>query len=232
MKKNYHASIRYAPALICAVAGVCLSAPAVQAQAPPSAPLVTLTTAHSPVQKVLRTLFAEAGIRNFVIDADVQGTVNISLSAVSFPTALKQILGAVTPALDADVQDGIYHIRVAPNNFTKIGLFHYDAAMMAGLVTRPDGIIDVPPNFVIAVNSAGMPSSAPAGTAPMPGMPTNQGGPAVRGPVPAVNAILPDGVKRIFALQGDNSLVIKSAPSSFARLSMNTDQTESEGNNP
>ncbi len=162
-----------------------LTVSAVQAQADRS---VTLNVSQQSVQTALRTLFADAGIRNFVIDADVQGNVNLSLSDVPYSVALKQALGAVSPPLTAEMQDGVTHIRVKPptqarslsashqiiaivqgnpllpdvvpaavnvpkDGFTEIGVKHYDAGMMADLATRPGGLIDVPPNFVIPANS-------------------------------------------------------------------------------
>lgn len=194
-----------------------LTVSAVQAQADRS---VTLNVSQQSAQTALRTLFADAGIRNFVIDADVQGNVNLSLSDVPYSVALKQALGAVSPPLTAQMQDGVTHIRVKPpaspepvsshqiiaivqgnpllpdvvpaavnvpkDGFQTIGVKHYDAGMMADLATRPGGLIDVPPNFVIPANSG---ASKPPGA--------------------AANNVLPDGVKRIYARESDNVLVIE-----------------------
>ncbi len=103
-----------------------------------------------------------------------------------------------------------------PSVFTKIGIRHYDAGVMADLATRPSGIIVVPPNFVIPAGTG--PSSALAAPAV-----TTVGGPPVSPVVPAAfggvpiaapagTNVLPDGVRRIFVLESDNSLVIEGTP--------------------
>ena len=196
--------------ILCALAAAAACTSAAQAQAPLAVPtppaastaLVTLNARQAPVAEALRTLFAGGGVRNFVIDPDVQGRVNLRLSGVPFSVALKQVLGAVTPALAADVEDGITHVRVAPASYAEVRLRHYDAAQMAGLITRPDGIIDVPPNFVFAANAA-----PPGPAAPVPAGPGQPAGvrPATRGAA----TVLPDGISRIFALQSNNSLVLE-----------------------
>ena len=43
------------------------------------------------------------------------------------------------------------------SQFDTIGVQHYDAGMMADLVTRQDAIVMVPPNFVIADNGPAVP---------------------------------------------------------------------------
>ncbi len=106
----------------------------------------------------------------------------------------------------------------APNSqFYKIGVQHYDAGMMADLVTRQDAIVVVPPNFVIAdgglapvlsggpvVTTIGGPNNRPVpGPAPAAAPPVNN---------PMANNRLPDGVQRIYALRADNSLVIEITP--------------------
>ena len=77
----------------------------------------------------------------------------------------------------------------SPMHFTKIQVQHYDAGVMAGLITQPDGIIVVPPNFVI---SAAKQSAASA--------------------VTTVKPVLPQGIQRIYVLESDNSVVIQTAP--------------------
>ena len=207
---------------------------------------VTLTISEVPVQTALKLLFSSAGIRNFVIDPDVQGAGNVgalSLSGVPLSVALKQVLGAVNPPLTADLRDGIYHVHtgasVLPdadtptqfsasatdtgqNGFYKIGIKHYDAGMIADALTRRGGIILLPPNFVIP--SAFSASGAPAGTTiTTVGAPRNPApaAPAVNnaqaGALGAANA-LPPGVKRIFILESDNSLVIEATPKGYDNL--------------
>lgn len=112
----------------------------------------------------------------------------------------------------------------APSVFTKIGIRHYDAGVMADLATRPSGIIVVPPNFVIP--AGGGPSSLLASP-----VVTTIGGLAAPSPFAAVGAapsapvaapatanVLPAGVRRIFVLEGDNSLVIEGTPEAAQSL--------------
>lgn len=104
----------------------------------------------------------------------------------------------------------------AAGQFYKIGVQHYDAGMMADLVTRQDPIVIVPPNFVIpsggfapalsggpATTTLGAPGLRPAPNT----LPT-----AASAPTPPANNRLPDGVERIYALQSNNSLVIQMTP--------------------
>ena len=79
--------------------------------------------------------------------------------------------------------------QAPPVQFTKIQVRHYDAGMMADLITRPGGIIVVPPNFVIA---AAKQPPANAST--------------------AANPVLPPGIQKIYVLESNNSLVIQTAP--------------------
>ena len=78
--------------------------------------------------------------------------------------------------------------------FTKIRIRHYDAGMIADLITRPDGIIVVPPNFVVPAGAMVPPKAAPN--------------------------VLPEGVRRIFVLESDNSLVIEATPEGLASLTL------------
>ena len=217
---------------------------AAQAQTGVESKPVTLNVSQVPVQTVLKTLFNSAGIRNFVIDADVPGMARVgslSLSDVPFSVALKQVLGAVSPPLVAELRDGIYHIQtrasVPPdfrveasfpvgdagqNNIYKIRIKHYDAGMIADALTRPGGIILLPPNFVIpsAFGAAGGPTApniatagaargltpaAANGVGPQPGLPTGAN-------------VLPPGVKRIFILESDNSLVVEATAQGYENL--------------
>ncbi len=227
------------PALL-AAAGL-----AARAQTGVQAKPVTLSVSHAPVRTVLKLLFTSAGIHDFVIAPDVPGEAGVgslSLTGVPFPVALKQVLGAVSPPLAADLQDGVYHVRAsssveiladfpAPmedagqNRFYKIGVKHYDAGMLADAMTRRGGIILLPPNFVIPANSAA-PTALNRLTV------TTTGGPSGPGmPVPGVNGpptgpaaggqagnVLPPGVKRIFVLESDNSLVVEATPDGIDNL--------------
>lgn len=207
---------------------------------------VTLNVSQVSVQTALKLLFSSVGLRSFVIDADVRnaGSVgSLSLSEVPFSVALKQVLGAVTPPLVADLRDGVYHVHTAASaaldaeapaafpasaedagqsSFYKIGVKHYDAGMIADALTRRGGIIPVPPNFVIpsAFGGQGAPTGPVVTTVgaqrtPMPAAPvglTPQAGPQVSANV------LPPGVKRIFILESDNSLVIEATPQGYDNL--------------
>lgn len=239
---------------------------------------VSLNVSDTPVQSVLKTLFTGAGIRNFEIDADVQGQVNLSLSDVPFALALRKTLSAVSPPLTYIVDGASYHIQAmklnltaesaAPvptrfarlpigisqgeryqvrgladgdtepgdstqDHFTKIGIKHYDAGAMADLITRQGGIILVPPNFVFSSGFNGSGISAGSATPTVTTVPNGGSGPAVPspfGPRPAqtgpssapaaANNILPQGIKHIYALESDNSLVIESAGSGITGFSL------------
>ena len=122
--------------------------------------------------------------------------------AVSAQSALPSTAKPTLPAKDA----GRYQ-------FTKIGIKHYDAGVMADLITRPDGIIVVPPNFVVPANPVA-PTSAAAG--PPKAAPSVQ---ANVQPNTQTN-VLPPGVRRIFVLESDNSLVIEATPDGLAQLSL------------
>ncbi len=205
---------------------------------------VTLNVSQVPIQTVLKTLFNGAGVRSFVIDADVPRTAlvgSISLSGVPFSVALKQVLGAVSPPLVAELQDGIYHVRTsasAPpdfgpqagfppadagqNNIYKIRIRHYDAGMIADALTRRGGIIQLPPNFVIpsSASVAGGPTGpnittvgAAAGQPPA----APNGGGLQNGTATGAN-VLPPGVKRIFILASDNSLVVEATAQGYENL--------------
>ena len=223
---------------------------AASAQTPPEAAPVSVSATNAPVTAVLRSLFKSAGVRNFVIDSDVQGNVNADLSAVPFPVALKQVLGSVGVPLTFSVENGVYHVQVkaaapaqielpvsnppapAPeeagqSHFYKIGVKHYDPGVIAELLTRQSGIIDVPPNFVIPSGGSASPAlSGPAVTTVRPPSAFGQavplgGSQTLTGPQAApaaANSVLPDGVRRIFVLHSDNSLVVEATPEGMARL--------------
>ena len=208
---------------------------------------VTLRVSQGTVQNALQTLFAGAGIRNYVIASDVQGTVNLSLEGIPFSVALKQVLASVNPPLVAELRDGVYHVQTgasvlqeaqsnaqfpavfpAPtdnagqNNFYKIGIKHYDAGVIADAMTRRGGIILLPPNFVIPANS-GAPTTLASPTVTTLGRPLTPAIPAANGGVPQAGLpmaanVLPPGVKRIFVLESDNSLVIEATAQGYDNL--------------
>jgi len=219
---------------------------AVRAQTGAELKPVTLTVSQVPVQTALKLLFSSVGIRSFVIDSDVRGAGNVgslSLSGIPFPVALKQVLGAVNPPLIADLRDSVYHVHTAAsaaldtetraafpapaedtaqNSFYKIGVKHYDAGMIADALTRRGDIIPVPPNFVIpsAFGGPGTPTGPVVTTV---GAPRNQAPTAPIGIAPQAGPqasanILPPGVKRIFVLESDNSLVIEATPQGYDNL--------------
>ncbi len=202
---------------------------------------VTLNVSQVSVRAALKTLFANAGVRSFVIDPDAPAGANVgtlSLSGVPFSAALKQVLAATSPPLVAELRDGVYHIQAQPSTpesearlsqltqaqdagqttFYKIGIKHYDAGVIADAMTRRGGII-LPPNFVIPANGAAPGALAPP-TVTAPGLPRglNPAAP-VAGALPGQAAnVLPPGVKRIFVLESDNSLVIEATPQGYDQL--------------
>ncbi len=145
------------------------------ATAEPSKP-ISLNLVNVAVQASLRTLFTSAGIRNYIIDSDVQGFANINVSDVPFSLALRQLLSSVNPPLTYDVENGTYHVKVqraapapaptiattiianndgtspnvdpnAPKRFYHIPIDKYDAYVIAQLLGA-QGIVQVPVNFV------------------------------------------------------------------------------------
>ena len=225
--------------------------PAALAQAGAESTPVTLNVSQVSVEAALKTLFAGAGSRNFVIDSDVPGAARVgtlSLSGVPFSVALRQVLGSISPPLVSELRDGVYHIqtgvralpdlearpRYSPpaqdarqNNFYKIRVKHYDAGMIADALTRPGGIIVLPPNFVIpssfaASGAPGSPTMMTLGAARGLGPNAPNGG-VPNGGVPPPGAqgtgnILPPGVKRIFILESDNSLVVEATSQGYDNL--------------
>jgi hypothetical protein len=109
-----------------------------------------------------------------------------------------------------------------PPVFTKIGIRHYDAGVMADLATRPSGIIVVPPNYVIPAGAGpAFGLAAPAVTTvgrPLPSAASVLPGGVPTAPVVAGTNVLPEGVRRIFVLESDNSLVIEGTPEAAQAL--------------
>ena len=173
-----------------ALLGVGLAASPVRAQdaaAPaagePTKP-ISLNLVNVPVQASLRTLFSSAGVRNYIIDSDVQGFANINVSEVPFSLALRQLLSSVNPPLTYDLENGTYHVKVqravapppptiapqitvapdattpgiadpnAPKRFYRIPIDKYDAFYIASLLGAT-GIIQVGVNEVIPANGGG-----------------------------------------------------------------------------
>jgi hypothetical protein len=209
--------------------------------------LVSLSVRHATVSTALQTLFQQARIHNYVIDAQADGRINANFREVPFAIALRKVLFASTTPLMVDLEEGVYHVRVSfldPTDLTgqmrfyKIGINHYDAGMLARLIAHPNGLVDVPPNFVVTTNAAAATPTAPKNTPAVPGAPASPPAapysamPYSVAPVPSLvpQTEMPEGVKRIFALQSDNSLVIEATPKGFASL---TDlQLASEGYEP
>jgi len=204
---------------------------------------VTLNVSQVSVQAALKALFASAGVKNFVIDRDIPAETSVgtlSLNGVPFSAALSQVLSSTNPALVSELRDGVYHVRTRPSTppesearlaqltqaqdagqtaFYKIGIKHYDAGVIADAITRRGGIILLPPNFVIPANSVAPGALAPPTTTQL-GPPRPQGlaVPAAGPPGLAAANVLPPGVKRIFVLESDNSLVIEATPQGYDDL--------------
>jgi hypothetical protein len=269
MRKQTYCRHLLLPALLAAAS---LTPLAARAQVVAETAPVSLNTVNTPVQNALRSLFTGAGIRNFKIDSDVQGVVNVSLSDVPLSVALKQVLGAANPPLSYDIQDGVYHVRaqaskfvdeagaVSPqrlvrlpitpasgaddyrilglqdgesepndlsqDHFTKIGIKHYDPITMADLITREGGIIVVPPNFVTPAGSGSGASATPTVTTVPSGPASGAASPFGSRPTgsqaapSAAKNVLPEGIKRIYALESDNSLVIESSGTGIPGFSL------------
>jgi hypothetical protein len=225
------------------------SAQAVQAQISPAQLaqqniLVSLSVRHATVSTALQTLFQQARIHNYVIDAQADGRINANFHEMPLALALRKVLSASVTPLMVDIEEGVYHVRVSfldqtdltgQMRFYKIGINHYDAGMLARLIAHQNGLVDVPPNFVVTANlaAAAVTTSQPTNTPVVPGTPGSPpSAPYSVAPMPSLvpQAEMPEGVKRIFALQSDNSLVIEATPKGFASL---TDlQLASEGYEP
>lgn len=126
---------------------------------------VTLNVENAPVQTVLKTLFAG---KNYQVARDVQGTVSVNLSGVSFDVALRSVLRAANPPLTFDIVDGVYQIKVkratpaiqpattAPVTNVpeaihtyKIPIDSYDAYYIASIMgASRNGVTTVMPNYV------------------------------------------------------------------------------------
>lgn len=166
-----------------ACAGLMLALPAERAQAQAAGSVstkpISLTFQNAPIQSVLKTLFSSVGVNNS-IDPNVTGTVNIDVRDVSFDVALRQLLRAANPPLTYDITDGVYHISVKNNagpdagtgqaptqaqttaplpegyHAYRIPIDHYDAAYIAGLLSKSrGGLTVVMPNYVLGGGGQG-----------------------------------------------------------------------------
>jgi type II secretory pathway component GspD/PulD (secretin) len=133
---------------------------------------------NASVQGALKALFQSMNY-NYIIDQDVQGTVNVSLNDISFDVALRAILRSTNPPLTYVIENGIYHVKVkkavevAPQpgvdagpgrvgptsdktdiqyNRYHLGINWYDVTEIAQLLNSTKGLIVVPVN---TVNGAG-----------------------------------------------------------------------------
>ena len=165
---------------------------------------ISLNLVNVAVQASLRTLFTSAGIRNYIIDSDVQGFANINVNDVPFSLALRQLLSSVNPPLTYDVENGTYHVKVqratappaptinppaivspdgtspnvdpnAPKRFYRIPIDKYDAFIIASLLGA-QGIVDVPVNTTRDSGSGGGTGGGAAGNR---GFGSSGGGPNV-----------------------------------------------------
>ena len=141
---------------------------------------ITLNLLNVPIQASLRTLFTNAGIRNYQIDPQVQGFANINVGDVPFATALRQLLSQATPPATFEIENGIYHVKVqeaappppptlapstaiggdttastssTPKQYYPIGINKYDAYYIAQLLGDSQPIIQVQSNQVIGGSS-------------------------------------------------------------------------------
>ncbi len=150
---------------------------------------ISLNLINVPVQTALRTLFSSAGIRNYNIDAGVQGYANVNVSDVPFSVALNQLLHSVNPPLSSSIVDGVYQIKVEqaappppvtvttpntdptrpvtadqPKSFYVIPVDSYDAYYIATLVGAT-GVIEVVPNYTAGgTGGTGQGTSGAGGT--------------------------------------------------------------------
>jgi hypothetical protein len=118
---------------------------------------VTLQQENADIRAVLKTLFQSAGV-NYAADQAVQGTVTVSLTEVSFRTALETVLRSAPEPLTYRVENGIYLIQPRevveprePSRTVKIILnfISADAALkMLGMAggRLPEGLDAVEPN--------------------------------------------------------------------------------------
>lgn len=162
-----------------------LLAPVTFAQdAAPAVPTknITLSLHHVSILTALQSLFSGAGIRNSIIDNDVQGYVNVDLSDRPFNLALQDLLDSVNPKLTYDNSNGVYHVSVLksappappvyvptpapqdpdsggsttdqPKRFYRIPIDKYDAYYIASLLGA-QGIVRVGINDVVPASGSG-----------------------------------------------------------------------------
>ena len=130
-------------ALAALALGACLGVPSASAQDTPPTQTVSINIQNQPVQTALKLLFGNTG-KNYSIDPAVQGNVTLNISGVSFDVALRSLMGATNPPLQADMQDGVYQIKVkqaAPPAFsptTGAGPTPTTAPLAEGIHAVPD----------------------------------------------------------------------------------------------
>ena len=71
---------------------------------------ITLNLQNVPIQTALKLLFNAAGIRNYTIAPDVQGSANINSANVPFTIALTNLLNSVGAAFA--VENGSYNVTI------------------------------------------------------------------------------------------------------------------------
>ncbi len=71
---------------------------------------ITLNLQNVPIQTALKLLFNAAGIHNYTIASDVQGTANINSANVPFTIALTNLLNSVGAAFT--VENGSYNVAI------------------------------------------------------------------------------------------------------------------------
>ena len=163
-------------ALLSAAISVPLIASPVAAQDPATAAgsqKLSLNLQNSPIVPALKTLFQSRNLNN-IIDQDVTGNVNISISDVSFDVELRALLRAANPPLTYDIENGIYHVKVkrvvevaataadTPGTTDKatptqyhIPIKWYDVRSFLQLITQTGATVDVPVNLAAAGSAAG-----------------------------------------------------------------------------
>jgi hypothetical protein len=180
-----------AAALLAPLANVPASA---QQGSPQGAPATTTQKKswnfkNASIQGALKALFQSMNL-NYIIDQDVQGTVNVSLNDISFDVALRAILRSTNPPLTYDIENGIYHVKVKKSveaatptagptgpegktdvqyNIYHLGINWYDVTEMVRLLGTSKGITIVPVNSVSGSSGGGTGGAGGGGGGGAPG---------------------------------------------------------------
>lgn len=88
-----------------------LSLPA-QAQNRSSAPSVSLELRDAPVRTTLEAIFKQAGIKNYLIDSEVQGFVTLTLTDQPMESALKLVVRASSLPLTYTIENDVWIVKV------------------------------------------------------------------------------------------------------------------------